>query len=352
MDPKTIMNRAVSKPMPRTAPIAVAVRIETLDGYAAHWRTGNSSLVWSDPFGLPPWLKAWWTACGQGWTPYLLSIRVGGRLAGLAPLMRQGREVRLMGGPDVCDHMDFVVAPAHANAFYGALLDHLAADGVECLTLWSVREDASAMIALRALAEGWGARVRCEPRGQSFAMPLPATWEDYLQRLSGKERHEVRRKLRRLDAAGDVALRCVCTPAALPPALETFMHLFRANRADKAAFMTAPRAQFFRDVAIGMAKSGLLRLYFLDLDERPIAATLCFEHDGTVYLYNNGYDDAYRTLSAGLLGKVLTIRASIRAGCRGYDFLKGSEAYKRRLGGLPVNLYRCQIEWDQKRTVT
>ncbi len=345
------MDNAVSKPMVSTAPIADAVRVETLDSYAAHWRAGNASLVWSDLFGLPPWLKAWWTACGQGWTLYLLSIRVGGRLAGLAPLMRQGREVRMMGGPDVCDHMDFVVAPAHAHAFYGALLDHLAADGVERLSLWSVREDASAMMTLRAAAEKWGARVRCEPCGQSFAMPLPATWEDYLQRLSGKERHEVRRKLRRLEAAGRVGLRCVRTPEVLPPALETFMQLFRANRSDKAAFMTAPRAQFFRDLASGMAASGSLRLYFLDLDERPIAASLCFEHDGTVYLYNNGYDAAYRSLSAGLLGKILTIRESIRAGCRGYDFLKGSEAYKKRLGGLPVNLYRCEIAWEPKMEV-
>ncbi len=343
------MDNAVSKPMVSSAPIADAIRLETLDGYAAHWRFGNASLVWSDPFGLPPWLKAWWTACGQGWTPYLLSIRVGDCLVGLAPLMRQGREVRMMGGPDVCDHMDFVVAPDHAHEFYSALLDHLAADGVERLTLWSVREDASAMTALRAAAEGWGARVRSEPHGQSFAMPLPATWEEYLQRLSGKERHETRRKLRRLEAAGQVTLRCVRTPAALPPALETFMRLFRANRADKAAFMTEVRAQFFRDLTLGMAASGLLRLYFLDLDGRPIAASLCFEHNGAVYLYNNGYDDAYRSLSAGLLGKVLTIRESIRAGCRSYDFLKGSEAYKRRLGGLPVNLYRCEIVWGPKQ---
>ncbi len=346
---QTTMNNAASKIMASTALITDAVRVETLDDYAVFWRAGHSPLVWSDPFGLPPWLKAWWSACGQGWTPYLLSIRVGGRLAGLAPLMRQDREVRLMGGPDVCDHMDFVVAPEHAHAFYRSLLDHLAADGVDRLSLWSVREDASAMTALRPVAEGWGARVRCALNGQLFVMPLPATWEDYLLRLSGKERHEIRRKLRRLEAAGRVTLRCVRTAAALPPAMDAFMQLFRSNRADKAAFMTGPRPQFFHELAAGMAAAGLLRLYFLDLDDRPIAAALCFEHDGTVYLYNNGYDDAYRALSAGLLGKVLTIRASIRAGCRHYDFLKGSESYKRRLGGMPAKLYRCDMVWDPKQ---
>ena len=342
------MNSTGSIAAPRAAPVAATVQAETLESYAAYWPPEDSSLVWPGPFGLPPWLSAWWAACGQGWTPYLLSIRVDGRLAGLAPLMRRGREARMMGSPDLCDHMDFVVAPAQAEVFYRVLRDHLAADGIERLTLWSVREDASAMTALRPAAEEWGARVRCEPRGYLSAMPLPGTWEDYLQRLSGKERHETRRKLRRLEAAGRVAVRCVRTPDRLPAAMETFMQLFRANRADKAAFMTGPRPRFFRELTAGMAAAGLLRLYFLDLDDRPIAASLCFEHDETIYLYNNGYDDAYRALSPGLLGKVLTIRESIRAGRRAYDFLKGTEKYKQRLGGLPVNLYRCEIALNPK----
>jgi CelD/BcsL family acetyltransferase involved in cellulose biosynthesis len=63
-----------------------------------------------------------------------------------------------------------------------------------------------------------------------------------------------------------------------------------------------------------------------------------------MYLYNNGYDERFKSLSVGLLGKLLSIRDSIRSGMRAYDFLKGAEAYKRRLGGQPVQLYRCLIE--------
>jgi CelD/BcsL family acetyltransferase involved in cellulose biosynthesis len=348
----TTVNKALNQPMPNTASVAATVRVETLESYASYWLPPDSSLVWPSPFELPPWLTAWWTAFGQGWSAYLLSIRVGGRLAGVAPLMRRGAEVRMMGDQDLCDYMDFVVAPRYARAFYRGLLDHLAADGIKRLVLWSVREDASAMSDLRPTAAAWGARVHCKPRGPLFAMPLPASWEEYLQRLSGKERHEIRRKLRRLESAGRIGQRCVRSPAELPPAMATFMKLFRANRSDKAAFMTGPRPGFFRGLTAGLAAADVLRLYFLELDERPIAATLCFEYDDIVYLYNNGYDDAYRALSAGLLGKVLTIRESIHAGCRMYDFLKGDEKYKKRLGGAPVNLYRCQIDWDAKRMVS
>ncbi len=71
---------------------------------------------------------------------------------------------------------------------------------------------------------------------------------------------------------------------------------------------------------------------------------MCFDYNSTVYLYNNGYDNRYRSLSVGLLSKVFTIQDSIRRGKNKYDFLKGTEVYKHRLGGKPVQLYRCQVK--------
>jgi CelD/BcsL family acetyltransferase involved in cellulose biosynthesis len=174
-------------------------------------------------------------------------------------------------------------------------------------------------------------------------MSLPSSWEEYLQGLSGKERHEIRRKLRRLEAAGKVKLRCIENPAQVPDAMDQFIFLFKANRKDKAAFMTGSMPAFFRSLALNLALRGFLKLYFLDLDDRTIAATFCIAHGSTVYLYNNGYDDAFRSLSVGLLSKVLTIKDSLRNGWRTYDFLKGSEAYKRRLGGKPIPITRCVI---------
>jgi CelD/BcsL family acetyltransferase involved in cellulose biosynthesis len=93
-----------------------------------------------------------------------------------------------------------------------------------------------------------------------------------------------------------------------------------------------------------MAKVNLLKLFFLDLDGKPAAAVMCFDYNSTMYLYNNGYDERFSSLSVGLLSKVLTIKKSIKSERKKYDFLKGTEAYKHRLGGKPVNLYRCQVK--------
>ena len=107
--------------------------------------------------------------------------------------------------------------------------------------------------------------------------------------------------------------------------------------------MTSSMESFFRSIAQAMAQVGILRFGVIELDELAIAMTLGFDYQDTIYLYNSGYDPAYRQLSIGLLSKVLGLKESIRQGRKKWDFLKGSETYKYHLGGNEIPLYRCQI---------
>jgi CelD/BcsL family acetyltransferase involved in cellulose biosynthesis len=315
---------------------------------AAYCHQRDFGLNWPSPFVLPAWLAAWWPHFAGGHEWYLFSVHVQKQLVGLAPLMRKGAVARLIGDIEVCDHLDFVIAPQRADDFYPRVLDTLARDGIQQLILEPIRDGSSVISHLLPTAQKWGARVRCERQAQLLAMPLPTSWEAYLQRLKGKERHEIRRKLRRLNEAGRTSLRCVFETAAVPAAIQTFFDLFRSNQADKAAFMNGPMVSFFQRLATNLADAGLLKLYFLYLDDRPIAAALCIDYKDTVYLYNSGYDADFRALSAGLMSKVLSIQASIRDGRQVYDFLKGSEIYKKRLGGKPVDIYRCVLDLDAR----
>jgi CelD/BcsL family acetyltransferase involved in cellulose biosynthesis len=63
------------------------------------------------------------------------------------------------------------------------------------------------------------------------------------------------------------------------------------------------------------------------------------------YLYNNGYDGAKRRWSVGLLSKVLSLKDAIETGLSRYDFLKGAEAYKQRLGGREIELLRYRVRF-------
>jgi CelD/BcsL family acetyltransferase involved in cellulose biosynthesis len=212
------------------------------------------------------------------------------------------------------------------------------------MDLNAVRTDSRVITEFTALARTLGCDVYCEPEDVTLELDLPATWDEFLGKLTGKQRHEVKRKLRRLHEAAEIGYRLVEDYEAVLDGVETFLTLFGLSRSDKMAFMTSQMATYFRSLAETMAQANLLKLFFLDLDGAPTAAVMCFDYNSTVYLYNNGYDGRFGSLSVGLLSKVLAIKESILRGREKYDFLKGTEEYKHRLGGKPVSLYRCQVE--------
>jgi CelD/BcsL family acetyltransferase involved in cellulose biosynthesis len=178
----------------------------------------------------------------------------------------------------------------------------------------------------------------------SYEMNLPESWEAYLQRLNGKQRHEVRRKFRRLHEAGAIEFQVVSNLNQHPGAMDIFLKLFRQNRSGKVRFMTPDMICYFKSLAAAMADDRMLRLFFLRLDRVYASSVLCFDDGETLYLYNNGYDNRFSSLSVGLLCKLMSIKYAIENGKKRYDFLKGAESYKQRLGGKPVSLYRWRID--------
>ncbi len=317
---------------------------ETFDSLNAHWLDAENPLDWGCLFVLPGWLKVWSSVFSNGSFPYLYAIRDEGDLIGIAPLLIEGEEARFIGDPDVCDYQDFIVAPGRGEEFFKALIYHLRRKGITSLDLNPVRTDSKVSTQLTAVARDLECEMSCTAEDVTLELDLPGTWEEFLGELTGKQRHEVKRKLRRLNEAAEVNFRLVEDYKEVMAEMETFLALFGLSRSDKAAFMTTQMATYFRSLAETMAKENLLKLYFLDLDGAPVAAVMCFDYNSTVYLYNNGYDGRFSSLSIGLLSKVLTIKESILRGRRKYDFLKGTEEYKHRLGGKPVSLYRCRVE--------
>jgi CelD/BcsL family acetyltransferase involved in cellulose biosynthesis len=320
------------------------VEPETLDSVFATWQQADGLLPWNCLFVLPVWLKIWWNNFGRNAALYLLSIRHEGRTIGIAPLQRKDDTVRLIGDENVCDNLDFIVAPHKSAEFYRILLNYLKQEGVKRLELGPVRQDSSVMEQLLPVAEKTGCRISYEGNDMSFELALPGSWDDYLSILSGKERHEIRRKLRRLYEAGQISYRLVDDASAVKKEMAAFLALFKSNRSDKAEFMNDQMVSFFKELAEALNEARILKLFFLDIDGRPVAGTLCFSYHSTMYLYNNGYDKRFGSLSVGLLSNVLSLKESIQSGKKTYDFLKGAEVYKKRLGGQPIQLYRCLID--------
>ena len=316
---------------------------ESFDSLASCWTDPRQRLGWNSIFVLPVWLKVWWQAFGLGAKLYLGAVRQKEQIIGIAPLQIREGKAAIIGSADVCDYLDFVIAPGVEGDFFNSLLDDLAQKGINHLDLGPLRPDSTVLTSLVGIARDRGYEVLCREEDVSLELDLPSTWDEYLSTLTAKQRHEVRRKLRRLSGAGKVDYHFVEDNAAVPQAMDTFLKMFSESRQEKAVFITARMESFFRSLADAMAEAGLLKLGILELDTLPVAIVMCFDYNDCVYLYNSGYDSHYRSLSVGLLAKVLCIKDSIQRGSQKFDFLKGDETYKYHLGGRKIPLYRCQI---------
>lgn len=316
---------------------------ESFDSLASYWFNPRYPLRWDCIFVLPPWLEVWWRESGSRAESYLCAVRQQETIIGIAPLLLEEEEAFFMGSTDVCDYLDFIVAPGREHVFFDILLHDLRQKGVRRLDLKLVRLDSTVLTHLVDIARDRGCEVSCRVEDVSLELDLPTTWEEYLGMLTAKQRHEIKRKLRRLGETGEVNYRIIEDSEAVPDAIDIFLRLFRESREDKKVFMTVRRESFFRSMAKAMAQARLLKVGILELDALPVAAIMCFDHNNTMYLYNSGYDPQYSSLSIGLISKVLCIKDSIERGRRKFDFLRGGEQYKYHLGGREVPLFNCQI---------
>jgi CelD/BcsL family acetyltransferase involved in cellulose biosynthesis len=323
--------------------MSYVLTVESFDSLVSHWADANNRLRWSSIFVLPTWLKVWWQAFGSGPELYLRTLRQRDRIIGFAPLMMDKGNACFVGSGDVCDYLDFVIARGMERDFFGVLLDDLKATGVNHLDLRPLRPDSTVLTELVGTARERGYDVICQPEDVSLEVNLPDTWEKYLGTLDKKQRHEVRRKLRRLREAGNVEYNCLEVGEEVEDCVGTFLKLFSQSRHEKAHFMTPQMESFFRSLAKAMAKIGLLRFGIMELDGQPVAMTMGFDYDDSHYLYNSAYDPQFDYLSVGLLCKVLCLKESIEKGRKKWDFLRGGETYKYRLGGREVPLYSCQV---------
>jgi len=322
-------------------PVVTRENFETFDAYR---RDYTQALQWRCLFVLPEWLKAWWTEFGRDARLNILSVKHRGEVIGLAPLQINGDKATFIGGSDVCDYLDFIVSAGREQVFFDALLDHLAQQGLKTLELGPLRPDSTVLADLVKVAVSRKYEVAARAEDVSLELALPASWEEYLGMLNGKQRHEVKRKLRRLFEAGAINLRVVEQAAETAEQMATFFELFKLSSDEKAVFMTDQMTSFFRALAMAMVDAKILRLYILELDGAPVAAAFCFDFNDTLHLYNSGFDPRYRELSVGLLCKVLSLKNGIERGRKKYDFLKGAETYKYRLGGGEVPLVSCRID--------
>lgn len=287
------------------------------------------------------WQSTWWDAYQPG-ELLILACREDGQLLGIAPLFitesERGRSVQIIGCVDVTDYLDFIIDAARLQdvltAFADYFADHRAA--FDLLDFCNIPQHSPTQSILPALLEMRGFDASVTQQEVCPIIELPQNWSDYLGSLDKKQRHEVRRKLRRIHgAAGPIDWYIVNGSHHLPEEIDQFMRLMAASDPQKEQFLqNVSNVKFFKNIVPLAQKCDWLQMNFLTVGAERVAAYINFVYENRVLVYNSGLNhQEYGQLSPGIVLLAYNIQYAIEQGYQVYDFLRGGETYKYRMGG-------------------
>ena len=349
------------------------------------------------PFSTWAFQRAWWDAYGANAHDHTVvavdpTARSGDGLVAIAPLMhrhvvepsdaethttiRHADELPLTQvEPTACAvyfgasyHADYATLLAHpadmpraADALVRALAEETPVDDPwSVIDLRRLRQADPATDALaaafgrREMAEGWTMNVEREDVCPVIRLPDGADFNGFLATLGKKERHEIRRKVRRAEAVGEVRLEEPADPLA---ELDGFIDLHQSRWGDRGLFPRTVGGDQARTFVrrlfelFGEATSGpdaapdhpTIHLSFLTVGGRRIGSAIHFETAGAVLYYNAGIDPAARALSPGVVLLERLVRRAIERGKCRVDLLRGDEPYKYEWGAIDEPVMRVLV---------
>jgi CelD/BcsL family acetyltransferase involved in cellulose biosynthesis len=268
------------------------------------------------PFPMEAFLSAWRSHRTSPEAHTTIAISA----AGAVPLWIDQGVVFLSGEADLTDY----------HSPLGASLDECMVEIAREYSGMDFSFDSLPVEALEPLASGLAATdvtATSRPHGATLVVDLPADHEAWLGALPKKRRHELRRKRRRfVEALGEPLLERRTDPEAF----EAFVTMHRSSEKDKGRFMTDAMERFFWTLITDAGAA----VDLVTVGGSPVAAAFDFIDTDALYLYNSAFVENVSDASPGIMLLLLMIERSIGDGLQRFDFLKGDEQYKYRMGAV------------------
>jgi CelD/BcsL family acetyltransferase involved in cellulose biosynthesis len=326
--------------------ISLYESLESLEHLRPEWDALLGEYPYSTTFSTYEWLVPWWRAFGGKDRLLVVAFRdASSSLVGLALMAATTcgstpfrlRLLRLMGdGSHDSDNLDLPVRPGFEDRFAQSLLQFLTGerrswDFCEFNTVPPVSAGANALWQLLGRKK-WTVIEKQRP---ASAIPLPPTWEEYLEQLSSEDRRNLARYARRLEKRYAVQVYRCSGESQMSKCLEALFahHQARWGAAgEKGSFSSRERRRFYYELSRLLLAQDRLDLWVLELDGRVVAAQFGFRYGEKVFQLQEGNDPKHASDRVGFLLRGHVMKELIAQGVRTYDFLGGETGYKARWG--------------------
>jgi CelD/BcsL family acetyltransferase involved in cellulose biosynthesis len=327
----------------------------------AEWNALVEASIADTPFSRHEYLSEWWKTLGGGeWNVaaggrpsalVLVSARENDQLVGLAPLFIAEYDTQqalmLVGSIEISDYLDLIVREADLPRFLSGLLDFLAsldAGKWSALDWYNLPDSSPTLAALKAEAERRGWSYHEEVYRPTPRIPLNGSFDDYLSRIDKKQRHEIRRKMRRAaESEKEVRFHVIDQAADIEAEINAFFDLM-VQDPNKEKFLHPEMREQMTITIRNAFQRGYLWLAFLEVNGAKAAASLNFDYRNKLWGYNSGVGREHMELSPGWVLLAYVIQWCNENGRTEFDFMRGDEEYKYRFGGVNQYVMRARAK--------
>jgi CelD/BcsL family acetyltransferase involved in cellulose biosynthesis len=292
--------------------------------------------------------EAWWIGYGAEATDISLAVYdAAGTLYAYLPLMLRPDSVRYLGATYHIDYATVLIdlTSAESSAAIDALVAHLFADA-SALDLRRLRRaDRAHEMLMSALAVNATrtATATIEDPAPAIDLTNITTFDEHLERIDKKDRHEIRRKVRRGEGAGVT----ISAKTHAVDDLAEFIKLHRARWGHHGLFTDdekGARDETFMRELFSRAPENLITIAVArNLEFGAFAAGLFLRDATGIRYWNAGGELAARALSPGILLFAHGLQMAISERKQTFDFLRGNESYKYEVGATDVNVLMITV---------
>lgn len=334
--------------------IYTVTHAKIIDGASAfeqlqpQWDALAKDGITDTPFQTLAYQAAWWQHLQpEGST--LLTIAVNNddsELIGIGCFYLLDETIYFNASMEETDYLDIVCREEDAEAVWTAVFDCLCSPSApkwNKLDLYNLPQASPSRSYIKAESEKRGFLFAEEQAEVCPVIPLPDSFDGYLANIDSKQRREIKRKIRRSDAA-NAKMVMVSQEDDIEQAVNDFLDLLQKSTFEKRDWLNEGRTALFHDTARAAQQAGTLQLLFMELEGEKAAALFNFDYNGRIWVYNSGLDpDSYGALSLGVVMTAKAIEWAAENGRSTFDFLRGNETYKYRFGAEDTTIYRQQI---------
>jgi CelD/BcsL family acetyltransferase involved in cellulose biosynthesis len=349
--------------------IEKATKEEEFEALAEEWNalveeSANNTLTLTHE-----WLTTWWEVFGEGRELYVLLVRDGNELIGIAPMLKRTvqhygvlpfRRIEfLASGEDeadeICsDYLDFILKRGREQEALDFILRYICEKDTDWdeVLLTDMAGDSVNLSAVKGFCEDSGIKMQQVRDELAIFLPLTKNFEELIGSVSPSFRRRIRNDRKAFEAYGG-EIRLIGNREEFEKGFEALVELHQArwmSRGGEGVFSSEKFTRFHRLFAPKAMQNSWLKLYVALKDDKPIAAIYNFVYNRKVHYYQSGFRQENSGLhSPGVLMQAYSIENAIQEGFSEFDFLKGREgSYKFRW--LPETRRVVQLRLSQART--